>query len=303
MVKWLSRKLAQQVSAVALMVGMLASPTLAKDPFRTSNARPISDRTESAFRAIFEKGNYTEAQRILQQGDPNEPLAFALKGMMAYVNWQGETDQGRKQALLNEFRGYGAQTRTIAQQLAKSDPLRGNLYQAVGTIFEGGYVAATEGTVRGIPQILGSLQEAFRYLDAAEKIDPKDPELNLIKGMIDLLLTTTLNLPLSSPNDAIARLQNTAQPRYVADRGLALGYRDLRQFDKALQSIDKALQAAPDNPELSYLKAQILVRSQRHNESIPLFQKALSKRNQLPAYTVRQIESELGRAQKQVGQR
>ncbi|MBE9013004.1 tetratricopeptide repeat protein [Pseudanabaenaceae cyanobacterium LEGE 13415] len=303
MVKWLSRKLAQQVSTVALMVGMLASPSLAKDPFRTSNPRPISDRTEAAFRAIFEKGNYPEAQRILQQADPNEPLSFALKGAIAYINLQGESDQGRKQTLLNEFRGYAAQTRSVAQQLAKSDPLRGNLYQAVGTIFESGYVASTEGTVRGIPQILGNLQEAFRYLDAAEKIDPKDPELNLIKGMIDLLLATTLNLPLSSPDDAIARLQNSAQPRYVADRGLALGYRDLKQFDRALQAIDRALQAAPNNPELSYLKAQILVRSQRFSESIPLFQTALTKRDQLPPVTVRQIERELRNAQQRVGQR
>ncbi|GAP96015.1 Sll0314/Alr1548 family TPR repeat-containing protein [Leptolyngbya sp. NIES-2104] len=303
MVKWLSRKLAQQVSTIVLMVGMLASPTLARDPFRTSNPRAISDRTEAAFRAIFEKGNYTEATRILNQGDPNEPLSFALKGLLAYNNYQGETDQGRKQALLSEFRGYATQTRTVAQQLAKSDPLRGNLYQAAGIILEAGYTAATEGTVRGIPQILGSLQEAFRYLDAAEKIDPKDPELNLIKGLIDLTLSTTLNLPLSSPTDAIARLQNTAQPRYVADRGLAIGYRDLKQFDRALQAVDNALRAAPDNPELSYLKAQILVRSQRHGESIPLFQKALTKRDQLPPVTVRQIERELRNAQQRAAQR
>lgn len=303
MVKSLSRKLAQQVSAVALMVGMLASPSLAKDPFRTSNPRPISDRTEAAFRAIFEKGNYPEATRLLNQADPNEPLSFALKGMIAYLNVQGESDQGRKQALLTDFRNYAAQTRTVAQQLAKSDPLRGNLYQAVGTIFDGGYIAATQGTVSGIPQILGSLQEAFRYLDAAEKIDPKDPELNLIKGLLDLTLATTLNLPLSSPNDAIARLQNSAQPRYVADRGLAIGYRDLKQFDRALQAADRALQAAPQNPELSYLKAQILVRNQRISESIPLFQTALSKRDQLPPATVRQIERELRNAQQRVGQR
>lgn len=307
MVKWLSRKLAQQVSTkvstIALMVGMLASPTFAKDPFRTSNPRPISDRTEAAFRAISEKGNYTEAQRILGQADPNDPLSFALKGWLAYSNYQSESDRGRKQAFLNEFRGYAQQTRTVAQQLAKSDPLRGNLYQAVGIILDGGYIAATEGTVRGIPQILGSLQEAFRYLDAAEKIDPKDPEFNLIKGIIDLTLATTLNLPLSSPTDAIARLQNTAQPRYVADRFLALGYRDLKQFDRALQAVDNALRAAPDNPELSYLKAQILVRSQRHSESIPLFQKALAKRDQLPPVTVGQIERELRNAQQRVGQR
>ncbi|MEP0916382.1 tetratricopeptide repeat protein [Leptolyngbya sp. DQ-M1] len=303
MVKWLSGRLAQQASTVALMIGMLASPSLAKDPFRTSNSRPISDRTEAAFRAIFEKGNYTEAQKLLNQSDQNEPLSFALKGFITYINFQGEADPQRKQALLNNFKTYATQTRTVAEQLSKTDPLRGNLYQAAGTILEGGYIAATQGTVRGIPQILGNLQQAFRYLDAAERIDPKDPEVNLIKGLIDLTLSTNLNLPLSSPTEAIARLEQNAQPRYVADRGLALGYRDLKQFDRALQAVDRALSKAPDNPELSYLKAQILVRSQRHSDSIPLFQKALSKKDQLPVATVQQIQRELRGAQQRTNGR
>lgn len=296
MVKW-SGKLAQRLSTVALMVGMLASPSLAKDPFRTTNARPISDRTERAFRAIFEKGDYRSAQTLLNQADPNEPLSFALKGFVTYLNFQGEADPQRKQALLNEFKTYATQTRTTAEQLSKSDPLRSNIYQAAGTVLEGGYIAATEGTVRGIPQILGNLQQAFGYLDEAERISPKDPELNLIKGLIDLTLSTSLNLPLSSPTDAIARLEQSAQPRYVADRGLAVGYRDLKQFDKALQAVDRAISEAPDNPELSYLKAQILVRTQRDRESIPLFQKALTKQAQLPVVTVQQIQRELRGAQ------
>ncbi|MBW4442485.1 MAG: hypothetical protein KME10_14875 [Plectolyngbya sp. WJT66-NPBG17] len=303
MVKWLSSKLAQQVSAAALMVGMLASPSLAKDPFRTTNPRPISDRTEAAFRAIFEKGDYRNIQTLLNQTDPNEPLSFALKGLVAYTSFQGESDPQRKQALLNDFKTYATQTRTTAEQLAKSDPLRGNIYQAAGTILEGGYIAATQGTVRGIPQILGNLQQAFRYLDAAERVDPKDPELNLIKGLIDLTLSANLNLPLSSPTDAIARLEQTAQPRYLADRGLAVGYRDLKQFDKALQAVDRALSKTPSNPELSYLKAQILVRSQRDRDSIPLFETALSKKDQLPAATVQQIQRELRGAQQRAGGR
>ncbi|HTL88861.1 MAG TPA: Sll0314/Alr1548 family TPR repeat-containing protein [Leptolyngbya sp.] len=300
MVKRLTSKLAQQLSAAALMVGMLASPSLAKDPFRTTNPRPISDRTEAVFRAIFEKGDYRSAQTLLNQinqTDQNEPLALALKSFVTYLNWQGESNPQRKQALLNEFKTYATQTRTSAEQLTKTDPLRGNLYQAAGTILETGYIAATEGTVQGIPQILGSLQQAFNYLDEAERISPKDPELNLIKGLIDLTLATNLNLPLSSPTDAIARLEQTAQPRYVADRGLALGYRDLKQFDKAMQAADRAIAEAPDNPELKYLKAQILVRSQRYPDSIPLFQQALAKKDQLPAGTVQQIQRELKGAQ------
>ncbi|BAY53484.1 hypothetical protein NIES2135_02890 [Leptolyngbya boryana NIES-2135] len=303
MVKWVSSRLAQSLSAAALMMGMLASPSLAKDPFRTTNPRAISTQTESAFRAMFEKGNYTEAQKILSQADANEPLAFAMKAMIAYMNFQGESNAGRKQALLSEFKANADQTRTVAQALLKSDPLRGNLYMAAGTILDGGYIAATEGTVNGVPRILGSLQQAFGYLDAAERIDAKDPELNLVKGMIDLALATNLSLPLSSPKDAIARLEQTAQPRYVADRGLAVGYRDLKQFDKAMQAIDRAIAAAPDNPELSYLKAQIFVRQERLNESVPLFQKALNKKAQLPPATANQIQREFNRVQQRLSGR
>ncbi|MCU0552565.1 MAG: hypothetical protein MUC48_24805 [Leptolyngbya sp. Prado105] len=303
MVKWVSGGLARSLSAAALLVGMLANPSLAKDPFRTTNPRAISDRTESAFRAMFEKGNYTEAQKILGQADANEPLAFAMKAMISYMNYQGESDAGRKQALLSDFKANADQTRAVAQQLSKSDPLRGNLYMAAGTILEGGYIAATEGTVNGVPKILGSLQQAFRYLDAAEKIDAKDPELNLVKGMIDLTLATNLNLPLSSPKDAIARLEQAAQPRYVADRGLAVGYRDLKQFGKAEEAVNRALSAAPDNPELSYLKAQILVRQDRLNESVPLFQKALSKKDQLPTATSKQMQREFNRVQQRLSGR
>lgn len=303
MVKWLSGRLAQQASTVALMIGMLASPSLAKDPFRTSNPRPISDRTEAAFRALFEKGNYTEAQQLLNQPDQNEPLAFALKSFITYINSQGESDPQRRQVLLNDFKTYATQTRTTAEQLSKTDPLRSNLYQATGMFLEGGYIAATQGIVSSIPQLLGSLQQALRYLDAADRIDPKDPEVNLIKGMIDLTLSTTLNLPLSSPTEAIARLEQNAQPRYVADRGVAVGYRDISQYDRALQAVDRALSKAPDNPELSYLKAQILVRSQRDRDSIALFEKALSKKNQLPTATVQQIERELRNAQQRTSGR
>lgn len=303
MVKWVSGGLARTLSAATLLVGMLASPSLAKDPFRTANPRAISDRTEQAFRAVFQKGDYRSAQTLLNQADANEPLAFALKALIAYTNFQGESNGQRKQAFLSEFKANADQTRAIAQQLIKSDPLRGNLYLAAGTVLDGGYIAATEGTVSGVPKILGSLQQAFRYLDAAERIDPKDPELNLIKGLIDLTLATNLSLPLSSPQEAIARLEQSAQPRYVADRGLAVGYRDLKQFDKAMQAVDRAISAAPDNPELSYLKAQILVRQNRDRDSVPLFQKALSKKDQLPATTANQIQREFNRVQQRLSGR
>ena len=295
------QKIGQRLSLVALLLGVVASPSLAKDPFRTTNQQPIGDKTEQAFRSIFERGDYKTAQTYLSQAEPNEPLAYALRAAMAYMNWEtASSDQ--KQAFLNDFKNYGTQTRTVAEQLVRTNPLRGNIYLAAGNFLEGAYIVRTEGVVRGTPQALSKLQQAFRYLDEAEKISPKDPELNLLKGFIDLMLSVNISLPLSNPNDAIQRLEQYAGPRYLADRGLALGFRDLKQFDRAAQAVDRAIKAAPDNPELQYLKAQILVRQKQDRASVPFFEKALTKRNQLPGGTVAQIERELRRVQQRLAQ-
>ena len=297
---WYPQRIWQTVGTAAIAVSLWATPSLAKDPFRTSNLRPIGDNTEAAFRSVFEQGNYKSAESSLRQAEANEPLAFALKAFLAYSNSQGESDRSKKQAALDSFKNYATQTRQSAEQLVKTDPLRGNLYIAVGNFLEGVYVVGSQGVVRGTPQALGKLQQAFKYLDEAEKIDPKDPELNLLKGYIDLLLAVNVSLPLSSPTQAIERLETYAAPRYLADRGLALGYRDLNQPDKALKAINQAIAAAPKNPELSYLKAQILVRQGNNRESIPLFEKALSQKDQLPNSLTTQIQKELDRTLRRI---
>ncbi|MBC7822283.1 MAG: tetratricopeptide repeat protein [Candidatus Parcubacteria bacterium] len=297
---WHPQRIWQTVGTAAIAVSLWATPSLAKDPFRTSNLRPIGDNTEAAFRSVFEQGNYKSAESSLSQAEANEPLAFALKAFLAYSNSQGESDRSKKQAALDSFKNYATQTRQSAEQLVKTDPLRGNLYIAVGNFLEGVYVVGSQGVVRGTPQALGNLQQAFKYLDEAEKIDPKDPELNLLKGYIDLLLAVNVSLPLSSPTQAIERLETYAAPRYLADRGLALGYRDLNQPDKALKAINQAIAAAPKNPELSYLKAQILVRQGNNRESIPLFEKALSQKDQLPNSLTTQIQKELDRTLRRI---
>ncbi len=297
---WYPRRVLQAVGTAAIAASLWATPSLAKDPFRTSNLRPIGDNTEAAFRSVFEQGNYKSAESFLSQAEANEPLAFALKAFLAYSNSQGESDRSKKQAALDNFKGYATQTRQSAEQLVKTDPLRGNLYIAVGNFLEGVYVVGSQGVVRGTPQALGNLQQAFKYLDEAEKIDPKDPELNLLKGYIDLLLAVNVSLPLSSPTQAIERLETYAAPRYLADRGLALGYRDLNQPDKALKAINQAIAAAPKNPELSYLKAQILVRQGNNRDSIPLFEKALSQKDQLPNSLTTQIQKELDRTLRRI---
>ncbi len=297
---WYSQRILQTMGIAAIAVSLWATPSLAKDPFRTNNPHPIGDHTEAAFRSVFEQGNYKAAESDLNQAEANEPLAFALKAFLAYSNSQGESDPLKKQAALDNFKNYATQTRQSAEQLTQADPLRGNLYVAVGNFLEGVYVVGTQGVVRGTPQALGKLQQAFKYLDEAEKIDPKDPELNLLKGYIDLLLAVNVSLPLSSPTQAIDRLENYAAPRYLSERGLALGYRDLNQFDKALQSIDQAIAAAPKNPELSYLKAQILVKQGNNSQSIPLFEKALAQKDQLPSGTSTQIQKELDRTRRRI---
>jgi len=295
-----SQRILRIVSTATIALSLWASPSLAKDPFRTTNPRAIGDKTEAAFRSIFEQGNYKNAASTLSQAEAGEPLAFALRASLAYSNWQGESDQSKKQAASDSFKGYATQTRESAEQLLKTDPLRGNLYLAVGNFLEGAHVVSTQGVIRGTPQALGKIQQAFKYLDEAEKIDAKDPELNLLKGYIDLLLAVNVSLPLSSPTQAIERLEKYASPRYLSHRGLALGYRDLNQPDKALQAINQAIAAAPKNPELSYLKAQILVRQGNNKEGIALFEKALSQKDQLPRGIVSQIQRELTRTQQRV---
>lgn len=296
--KRLSRSFWQGISAALIVTSLWVNPVLAKDPFRSRDARPIGSNTEAVFKAIFERGDYNSANTLLPKVENNEPLAHALQASMAYMNWQGEKDSEKKKALANQFRSSAQQTRATADRILGSDPLRGNLYIAVSHFLEGAYVIGTEGTVRGTPQALGRLQEAFKHLDEAERISPQDPELNLIKGFMDLLLS--INLPFSNPNEAIARLEKYAGPRYLADRGLALGYRDLNQQDKALAAVDRALQATPGNPELLYLKAQILVRQGKNRESVPFFEQALQKQNQLPASTVRQISRELDKTKRRI---
>jgi len=280
-------------SAVLVSTSLWINPALAKDPFRTSDARPISDRTEAAFKSFFQQGNYKAAANYLKQTDSNDPLALAMKASLLYFTWQGEKDEQHQGALLEQFRSYVSQTRDAAQKLLANDSLRGNLYMAVSYFLEGAYTYSKDGTVKGTPKVLDNLQQAFKSMDAAEAQSPNDPELNLLKGYMDLFIG--LNLPFSSPTKAMERLDRYAAPRYLVDRGLALGYRDLGQQSKALASVDRAINLAPDNPDLLYLKAQILVKQGKNRDSIPSLEKALAKKDQLPAGLVKEISRGLDR--------
>ncbi|MEH2265396.1 Sll0314/Alr1548 family TPR repeat-containing protein [Nostoc sp.] len=273
----------------AIALNLWINPSLAGDPFRNSEPHQIGDQTEAGFKAIFQQGNYPAAERYLQQAiskEPNEPLAYAMKASLAYGN--------KDWAKLDT---YSHKTLESGQKLIPNDPLRGNLYTAVGHFLEGALILTRKGTVNGVPQAFGRLRQVYEYLDKAEAISANDPELNLIKGYMDLLLA--VNLPFASPDQAIGRLEKNAAPEYLVDRGIALAYRDLKRYPQALEYVNRAIKSTSDNPEIYYLKAQILKElgqkeknQQMIQEAIANFDKALIKKSQLPGNLVKQIESE-----------
>ncbi|WP_414546233.1 Sll0314/Alr1548 family TPR repeat-containing protein [Nostoc sp. CCY0012] len=282
-------RLSQTAFAAAIALNLWVNPSLAGDPFRTTEPHNIGDNTEAAFKAVFQQGDYPAAERHLQQAistEPNEPLAYAMKASLAYAN--------KDLATLDT---YSKKTLEAGQKLIATDQLRGNVYTAVGHFLEGAVILTREGTLQGAPQALTRLRQVYQHLDRAEAIAPQDPELNLLKGYMDLMLA--VNLPFASPDDAIDRLKTNAAPQYLAERGIALAYRDLKRYPQALEYVNRALNTTSDNPELYYLKAQILRKQGQKDksqslikEAIANFDKALTKRTQLPATLVRQIERE-----------
>ncbi|MEB3336630.1 MAG: Sll0314/Alr1548 family TPR repeat-containing protein [Leptolyngbyaceae bacterium] len=294
----LVRSLGSRMTAIAssllitLSIGVGAA--MAKDPFRTTNPHSIGPNTEAAFRAIFEKGNYVEGQEYLKNAETDEPMAYAMQASLAYTtkDWEG-------------FKVNGTRTRETAEALIKTNPLRGNLYAAVGHFLEGAYILSQQGTVRGTPEALNRLQQVFKHLKVAERISPQDPELNVVKGFMDLMLA--VNLPFSNPGQAVERLEKYANPRYLAYRGIALGYRDLKQYDKSLDYVNRAIAVTPNQPEVQYLKAQILAAKAYEQKNAKLyaeagkyFQLALAKPEQLPKSLVWQIFFEQCQAQERL---
>lgn len=285
--------------STVLTLNVWVNPSLAADPFRAQNPYKIGDKTEAAFNAIFKDANYPAAERYLQEAEasePDEPLTLAMKASLAYTN----KDWGTLET-------YAKKTSEAAQKLIASNPLRGNLYAAVGQFLEGAAILRREGTFAGAPQALSRLRLVYEHLDKAEAISKNDPELNLLRGYMDLMLA--VNLPLSNPDQGIERLDKYAGPEYLADRGLAIAYRDLDRHNEALASVNRALKVTSDNPELHYLKAQILLEQGKNQknpallgEAVANFDKALAKKAQLPAGLVKQIERERRKAAERLAQ-
>ncbi|MDJ1179998.1 tetratricopeptide repeat protein [Roseofilum sp. BLCC_M91] len=270
------------------------TPSLqAGDPFRQQNPQAIGDHTEAAFKAIFIGGDYPQGQQYLQQAQQTEaddPLVYAMIASMAYIDQDWE-----------QLGEYATQTREVAKALMEENPLRGNLYIAVGHFMEGGYALAKDGPVRGAPQALNQLQEVLKFIKEAERIRGDDPELNLIKGYMDLMLA--VNLPFADPQQAIARLENLARPQYLAYRGIAMAYRDLGDYPNALEYVNLALTATPNHPEVHYLKAQILKELEQWQAAQGFFNRALSRPQMLPKYLVAQIFFESCQNQRKIDQK
>ncbi len=260
-------------------------PAWARDPFRQgSNARPISPEVAAAFEEFFCAGRYSQSREKLEaakKASPQEPMVYALLAALAYQ--EGD---------MQEFERLATQTRQVAAELKKTDPLRGNLYEGVGYGLEAASIVVREGVVIGLPKALPTLNQLFASVRAAQAIDGKDPELNLLNGYMDLLLTYR--------EKALSQFQ-LAAPEYLSYRGQALAYRDLQRYPEALAAVDRAIATSCNNPELYYLKAQILVSQGKDQEAVPLFDRALQAAAQLPPPLVKQIQMERDRAAQRGG--
>ena len=271
--------------SITMIMGLSNSTALAKDPFRSDNPREIGKYTEEAFKTVFLEGDYktvNEKLELAESKEANEPLAYAMLASLAYTEKDWES-----------IKKYALKTLESAQFLSVEDPVRGNLYLAVGHFFDGAYIYKKQGALDAI----NKLQLVFKYLDKAEENDPNDPELNLIKGYMDLLLA--VNLPFSSPEQAIERFETYAAPNYLVERGLAVAYRDLKKYSQALKYANRALKIAPNNPEHYYLKGQILrqIGKQKNDvkvleDAIENFEQALEKSEQLPDFILETLERE-----------
>jgi tetratricopeptide (TPR) repeat protein len=175
--------------------------------------------------------------------------------------------------------------------LKGKDNLRAYIYLAVSDLIEAGYIVKAEG-ISSAPRALPLVQSVFDNIKKAQDIDPKDPELNLVKGYIDMLIASVL--PMSDLDTALASLKQFSAPDYLKYRGIALAYRDARRPDLALEAVNKAIASAPNNPELNYLKGQILW--MQGGNSMPIakqqFEIALKKSKQMNSSLLAEIRDQ-----------
>ena len=270
----------------ALVSVATAMPSFAADPFRTSNPRAIGSETQKVFELMFKEGNYVAAVKQLDlaiRTEANDPLLFALRASTFYAT--------------GDYLGMqvaGKRVRVNAEALKGKDDLRAYIYLAASDLIEAGYIIKTDG-ISSTPRALPLVQSVFDNIKKAQDIAPNDPELNLIKGYMDILIASAL--PLSDLESALISLKEYASPDYLKWRGIAMAYRDARKGDLALDAVNKALAAAPNNPELLHLKGQILWI--RGGSDLPVavkqFHLALSKSKQMNPSLLSEIREQCRR--------
>jgi hypothetical protein len=87
-----------------------------------------------------------------------------------------------QQEIWQALADYSSTDFSGSQALKQTDPLREIYILPLVIFMEGAHALATEGTFRGAPKALNKLEEVFTALDAAELVNPEDPELNLVRG-------------------------------------------------------------------------------------------------------------------------
>jgi tetratricopeptide (TPR) repeat protein len=264
----------RQATASGLLLALMASsqPAYALDPFRTgATARPLGSYIQGAFEDFFRTGDYQNAAQKLtkaQVQNPDEPLVFTLQAVLAYQNGQVE-----------QMVALAKKTRQIADALEAKDPCRSHLYAGLSQGLEGSSFYLKDG-VLGLPKVLTYVPGMFSEINRARDVSPDDPEVNLFVAYIDVLL--------GKQDQAIDEFRKAA-PSYLSFRGQALAYRDKKAYDDALSMAEKGLAAAPKNPDLFYLKGQILGLQGKAVQSVTFFNKALDTGKQLPEGIRKQI--------------
>ena len=267
------RKLIQRCAVLPLSVIFCAHSALAADPFRVGiKARPMGASLQSVFEDFFRYGKYKSSSQKLakaQAENPNEPLVFTLLAATAYQNQQKDV-----------FLQMVPKIRDASNRIAAKDSARSHLYKGIAQGLQGYFL---KDNVTDLPKTLTYASSMLLEIDKAHSLSPNDPEINLFVGFI--------NMVLGKHDEALKNFQK-ASPPYLALRGKALVYRDTKDYANAQVAVDKAIAVAPQNPELLYLKAQILVLQKNPNEAMKYFNQALKLGNELPADTLKQINKE-----------
>ncbi len=277
---WASRLLSV---GLTVLVSFGASPARASnDPFRTGdNAREMTPEIAIAMNTYFCDGNFdllSEQMEAARLSAPQEPMIYVSMAALAYL----DEDYDTIGLMIDE-------TLTAVESLKETDPLRAHIYAGAGYGMRAAHRIVTDGLASGLPRALPDINAMFAEFRGARRIDANDPELNYMSGFIDLMMTRRQR--------ALEQFDSIEYPSHMAYRAQAMALRDMDNYSDALERVDLAISTGCDNPELYYLKAQILRLLDRPQASIRWFERALAMSDQLPETIVEQIQYERDRTE------